>query len=325
MLELSQKNHFKFGYNGHWFVDRKGPEDVWTVEYGRCTRPAMDWRAECIETAKIIRDTTSLPLWVMYSGGIDSEVVIQAFMFAGIPIHAAITCFENDLNRQDVRYAVKFCETHGVPYKLLRIDIEKFIESGDAVAYAERTQCAHPLLPHTMWAMDQIDGYPVLGSGECYFVKVNAEGAPQVWSADEASRITPQPKGPPRLPEGTWALSEKEHVASWYRHLQLRNREGCAGFFQYTPEIMHSFLVDPLVAKLCGDQIPDHTESTNVKAEIYRQHFLLERRIKYHGFENILDLDTGLRTFLTRRWASHDWRFLTPYTELVKSMAYQQG
>src|SRR5262245_46920274 len=111
-LELTHENHFKFGYDGRWFAKRQVQEEMWSVAYGRCTRPASDWRTECISTARLIRDATDLDLWVLFSGGIDSEVVLQSFMFAGVPCSAAITTFRQDLNAQDVRYAVKFCETH---------------------------------------------------------------------------------------------------------------------------------------------------------------------------------------------------------------------
>ena len=129
-LQLSHRNHFRFGYNGIWFTERKKAEDRWNVAYGRCERPVADWRTECINTARLIREATSEDLWVLFSGGIDSEVVVQSFMFAGIPFKVAITCFDSDLNRQDVRYAVKFCETHQIPYRLLKLDIIDFFESG---------------------------------------------------------------------------------------------------------------------------------------------------------------------------------------------------
>jgi hypothetical protein len=317
-VELTRGNHFKFGYDEEWFVDRKRPEDVWTVAYGRCTRPVLDWRAECIATARLIRESTNLDLWVLYSGGIDSEVVLQAFKFAGIPINAAITCFENDLNRHDVRLAVKFCETHAIPYKLLRLDIEKFVASGDAMAYAERTRCTHPCFPRTMWAMDQVDGYPILGSGECYLVKTNAEGVPSSWLEEDCARITTPP-----LPPATWALSEKEQVAAWHRHLQVNNRSGCPGFFQYTPEVMVAFLRDPMVAQLCANQLAEHTDTMAIKAVVYRQHFLLERRPKYTSLENVAALERDLGSALKKRWSTHDARFLTPYAKLLAGMDYE--
>src|SRR6202034_2708172 len=85
-FQLSHKNHFRFGYNGRWFVERRTPEDEWCVAYGRCERPVLHWRAECIATSRLIRHSTNYDLWVLFSGGIDSEVVLQSFLFAGIRV-----------------------------------------------------------------------------------------------------------------------------------------------------------------------------------------------------------------------------------------------
>jgi hypothetical protein len=306
-LQLSHRNHFKFGYDQHWFAERRTPEDTWCVAYGRCQRPTSDWRSECIESARRIHNDTDLDLWLLFSGGIDSEVALQSFPFAGIPVTAAITCFRGDLNRQDVRHAVKFCETHQIGYRLLHLDIERFIESGEALEFADRTKCVSPQLLHTMWAMDQVDGYPILGSGECYLVKRSAQ-------RDGAM---------PGTDLDVWDMFEKERIASWYRHLIARGRPGCAGFFQYNPENMLAFLLDPMVADLCNNRLPSENTTMKIKPMIYRRYFLLEPRKKYHGFENILHLDDALRPELELRYGAHNGIHKTPYEELVASLSHE--
>ncbi|MDP2376937.1 hypothetical protein [Reyranella sp.] len=302
-LTLSHRNHFKFGYNGEWFTFRRSPQDKWGVAYGHSEWVPQDWRAECIKTARLIRDNADGDLCVLFSGGLDSEVVVQSFLFAGIPIKVGITRFANQLNRHDMVYAVKFCEMHGIPYRCLDIDIEKFFESGDAWRYAERTKCVQPQLLHTMWAMDRVDGYPILGSGECYLVRRDpAEGT-----------------GPDGQP--IWDMYEKERIASWFRHLMLADREGCAGFFQYNPENMLSFLKDPLMVELCSNRRRGHATTMKLKEEIYRNHFLLERRKKYHGFENVMHLDDRLRPELERAFGDHNGIVRTSYPDLLEMLA----
>jgi hypothetical protein len=316
LLELSHKNHFKFGYNDRWFVARRAPKDRWSVAYGRCERPVMDWRAECIETARVIRGATDRKLWVMFSGGIDSEVVVQSFLFAGIPVNAAITCFKNDLNRQDVRFAVRFCETHEIPYRLLHLDIEKFFDSGDALSFADRTKSVQPVLLHTMWAMDQVDGYPILGSGECYLAKKSVTGRRRRSPAEAAVHQ--------KRREPVWEMFEKERIASWYRHLMVQGKPGCAGFFQYTPEVMLAFLRDPTMVDLCNNRIPEELDTMRLKSVIYRKYFLLEPRKKYTGFEHIQHLDDRLRPELERRWGAYDGIVKTPYADLVANLTFKR-
>jgi hypothetical protein len=304
-LELSHRNHFRFGYDGRWFVARPSPFAAFEVAYGRSPHVPADWRAACLDTARLIRAATEADLWVLFSGGLDSEVVVQSFLFAGIPVRAAITRFAGDLNRHDIAYAIRFCETHQVPYRMLDIDIGRFFESGAALDYALRATCVQPQLLHTMWAMDQVDGYPILGSGECYLVRRAAE---------------PGEAGATRT-GGVWEMLEKERIAGWYRHLLAAGRAGCAGVFQYDPSNMLAFLRDPVVAALCEDRLPGVGDTAAVKGVVYRRHFLLEPRPKFHGFENVLHLDDALRPELMRRMGAHDAIARTAYGDLLAGLS----
>jgi hypothetical protein len=120
---------------------------------------------------------------------------------------------------------------------------------------------------------------------------------------------------------GIWEMLEKERIASWYRHLMHRDRTGCAGFFQFNPENMLAFLRDPALATLCTDRGPPAESTSPVKAAIYRRHFLLEPRPKYHGFENVLYLDDALRPELERRFAEHNAVAYTGYAQLLRDLA----
>jgi hypothetical protein len=299
---LSHRDHFKFGYDGIWFVPRRRPSDAWTVAYGKCERAPLDWRSECIETARLIRQSTADELWVLSSGGIDSEVVLQAFLFADIRVKVAITRFNNDLNRHDIAWAIRFCERHEIPYRCLDLDIERFFASGEAWDYAALTKCVQPQLLHTMWAMDQVDGFPVLGSGECYLVRRPVAAA--------------VPAAPP-----VWDMFEKERIAAWYRLLMERDKPGCAGFFQYNPENMLAFLRDPSIVALCENRLPQHSSTMLLKEEIYRRYFLLERRKKYHGFENVMHLDGEFRPKLEQAFGGHNGIVRISYRDLVGILA----
>jgi hypothetical protein len=304
-LEFSHRNHFRFGYDGRWFVPRPSPYAAWQVAYGRSPHVPADWRAACVDTARLIRAATELDLWVLFSGGLDSEVVLQSFLFAGIPVRAAITRFAGDLNRHDIAYAIRFCETHQIAYRLLDLDIERFFSSGAALDHALRACCVQPQLLHTMWAMDQVDGYPILGSGECYLERRAAE-------PEDAWRTRAG---------GVWEMLEKERIAGWYRHLIAAGRAGCAGFFQYDPANMLAFLRDPLVAALCEDRLPGMTDTTRIKGIVYRRHFLLEPRPKFHGFENVMHLDDALRPELARLLPGHDAIARTSHRDLLAGLA----
>ena len=61
-----------------------------------------------------------------------------------------------------------------------------------------------------------------------------------------------------------------------------------------------------LVAALCADALPGQRDSRGVKGDVYRRHFLLPPRPKFHGFENVMHLDDELRPVLRDRLGAHD-------------------
>jgi hypothetical protein len=291
MLELTEKNHFKFGYDGtRWFEDRKGPADAgaetWTVAYGRASRPVLDFRHECIEAARRIKAASDREPWVLYSGDVAGEIAVQAFRFAAVPFTAAITAFEDNLNRAEVRHSVKFCEMHKVDYRILRLGVRQFFEGGAALELAKRAHCADPTLLPTLWAMDRADGYPVVPRGECSLAKAS----------------------------GPWALVETERGASVYRHLLAQKRAGTAAFFQYTPELVRSFLEDPFIADVMKGP------AENVQAQVREMHgryFLLAPRPEGEGLANTKNLHDAIRPELERQFGSYGGVATTPIAEVL--------
>lgn len=292
---LTERNHFEFGYDNQAFTFREHPNQKWFVKYGRCQNTPLDFKNECIRTAKKIRQSTKDPIYVMFSGGVDSEVALRSFVEAQIEVQAAILRFKNDLNIHDISWAIVICEALKVPYKIYDLDILDFWKN-QALKYAEPTYCVTPQLISTMWLVDQIDGYPVMGSAECLFVKEVPEGY--------KPGISPYPRS-------DWSLWEKEKIAAWYRHFMVRNRDGCPGFYQYTPEIMLSYLQDPFVQDLVNDKLIGKLSTESSKLKIYQQHFDIITRPKYTGFEKLQNEDAYYRNQLKEMFPGCDQIYQT--------------
>lgn len=241
----------------------------------------------------------------MFSGGVDSEVVLRSFIEARIPVRAAILRFRGDLNIHDISWAVISCEALNVPYHFFELDLLEFWR-GQAFEYAKETYCISPQLVSTMWLVDQLDEYPVMGSGECLLVKR--------YGPDYQPGISP-------YVHSTWDLWEKEKIAAWFRIFLVRGREGCPGFFQYTPEIMLSYLRDPFVQKLASSQIEGKLSTESSKLAIYQQHFPLVSRPKYTGFEKVQKEDASLRATLTAMFPGTNEIYKTPFPELLRTLA----
>jgi hypothetical protein len=303
MHDLTHGNHFKFGYDNQWFRFRDTAQDQWMVSYGAIQRQPKPFNEECEATAALIRDTVAGPITVLFSGGVDSEVVIRAFHAQKIPIRVAILQFDDNLNIHDVSFAVVCCEQLGLPYKLIPLDIKKFLDD-EVYNYAAPTNTRSPELCSTMWLADQVDGVPVIGSGECFLVK---RVEPSYVDGVSSYLRTP------------WDMYERELIAAWYRHFMIPGKERMAvpGFFQYTPEIMLSFLKDECVIDLVNDRMIGKRSTMTSKFGIYQKYFPLAERKKYSGFEKIYSRVSDLRVDFRRRWPDHAGQFLTEYNDLV--------
>lgn len=299
---LTHGQHFVFGYTRdgqfHPFAKRESSRDRWTVRYGRAKSFPMPFRQECLEAARLIRRQTTEPINVLFSGGIDSEVTLRAFHEAGIAVTAAVLKFNGGLNFHDISWAQIICDQLEVPMKVLDLDLLDFWNSSEALKYAEETQCVSPQFLTTMWLLDHLEGYCVLGSGENFLTFQD-----------------PTPR------TGGWRLIEKEKVAAWSRHFILRRRMGCPGFFQYTPELMLSWMLDPTAVAFW--RTPGHLvrDTFPLKLPLYRQHFSILPRPKLTGFEKVTKEDRKLRDKLETRFSASMETVETPTKDLVAMLS----
>ena len=286
---LSHNGHFRFGYNGKYFTRRSSESDVWQVGYGLPAVPAMSFYEACLYTARCVNADADRAVGILFSGGIDSEAVVRSFMDAGLPFRAFILRFANGYNLHDIEYAETFCRQQGINPCFLDLDVIDFFKSGMGDEYAELSDSVSPQFLVTMWAIDQIDEYSVIGNGDSDIVRRDS------WSKIyKAHQYKIAPLDDKEETTG-WDIWEKEKVASWYRHLLFRNRSGCAGFFQYTPEIISAAVNDPLMLNAYADSSSGIYSKGQLKQAFYQNHFPHKSRRKFDGFEKLRDLDAEQR------------------------------
>jgi hypothetical protein len=308
---LTKNNYFKFGYNNEWFRLRQSPDEVFTVDFDRCTRMPKDWRTETIQAARDIYDSTDLPIQVMFSGGIDSEVVVQAFQAAGVPFSCAIMRFNKGYNQHDIKFAIDYCTTHSIPKQMYELDLDDFYEGGRLLEYADAVKACSSHQCVTMWLADQLDGYPVIGQGEGYLSRIDHEATAKL-------REDPM-SGDDYVLMDRWQYREKERMAAWYRFFLLRERDGAPGFHQYTPEQLLSYISDPGVMSVVSRNLKYSTATS--KPVIYGRHFGLRPRDKFTGFEQALHLTEKWQPFLHERHIYADQTAYFEYHEILDKLA----
>jgi len=80
---------------------------------------------------------------VCLSGGIDSQVMVDCFIRAGVSFDIVIMRFPDDLNWHDIKTAVEFCDARKLSYKFIDVDVIQFL-SRDLIEFADKYDVSSP-------------------------------------------------------------------------------------------------------------------------------------------------------------------------------------
>ena len=112
---------------------------------------------------------------VLYSGGLDSELVLLSCLRKNIPVKAITLLIRINgmiVNTHDLYYAEKFCREHDVPQKIIELDALDFFESGKFYDYLIPYYITEPHVATHLWLIEECSHFPVLG-GDWPWVQVN--------------------------------------------------------------------------------------------------------------------------------------------------------
>lgn len=103
---------------------------------------------------------------VLYSGGMDSELILYACLTKKIPVRALTMRILIDdvvLNTHDLYYSEKFCRQYNVEQKIIDFDATKFYENGEHYKYLDPYHITQFHVASHFWLYEQSTGFPVLG------------------------------------------------------------------------------------------------------------------------------------------------------------------
>ena len=243
-------------HNNYITTSGHGRED-WKVHLKQCTQQHASYYEESIRAAKIIGESAD-PLYLMFSGGIDGEFMLNIFKDANVDFKVAIISY-GVYNEHDAKYAFEYCNAHGITPEVIDLDLEKFITSGRMVEVAEEAKCCAYQMTSVMEGIKKIDGNVIMANGE-----------PQV----------------NKMPDNTWHWEETERINSYMNWYELHNITGTPDFMRYTPEQTLSFLEEPLVKQLVNNEL-EQEYSVAIKQQLYSQSFVIEPRYKFTGWERL--------------------------------------
>lgn len=283
------------------YMSGSGNGPTWHVRIDSCTRSVKSYYEETIEAAKHMYETKRSPLYLLYSGGMDSEYVFNVFLELGFKFTPVIIRLSN-YNEHDLLHAFNFCESKGVTPKIVDLDFDNFVTSGKITEIAESIKSCGYEIPATMHVASQLDGFIVLGNDPPYMK----------YFADS----------------NTWCLEELELIHSILNYFRLHHLEGSPFLLSYSPEMMLSFLLDPTMVSLANNQMPGKQGTNTTKVHVFNNGsgYNIKNRKKYTGYEIIERSEIfnhpNLQKFFEYKkiWGGAHYE---PYHDLVERMKWK--
>lgn len=241
------------------YMRSSGHGDTWCVEIDPPSRPVKSYYEETVIAAEMIWSMKEGPLYLCYSGGLDSEFVLAVLKKLGMQVNVVI--MKTAYNHPETQYAFKYCSANNIDPIIIDLDYDKFVSSDEYLEIAESMQCAAWQIPANMWLAKQLDGTVLTGNDPPH-MKLN-------------------------LKDNKWYLDEEEIIHSQFNFWRQNKIKGTPFFLSYTPELMLSFLLDPTMQQLANNNISGKLGTNSTKVHVFNNGsgFTLENRIKKCGYE----------------------------------------
>jgi len=250
-------------YNNYLYGTGSGP--TWVVNIDPATREPLSYYEETRRAAEMVwSEKLGDRVTLLYSGGMDSEYVLNVFRSLKMKIEPVIMKLDPGYNDKDFYTAVSYCTKNNISYKTVRLNFDQFVESGKAMEFAKRNKVSKYQMTATMWLATQVDTTVITGNDP-----------PLI-----RNNTTQQPYG--RL------LEELQYIHSQFNNWREYTIHGTPFFLSYTPEMMLAFLEHPVIQKFVYSP-HDMRDTDKVKVGVYndQQDFIIEPRVKLTGYEEI--------------------------------------
>ena len=202
------------------------------------------------------------------SGGLDSEVMAESFLRAGIPFSASIWRYKNNMNDYDIKTAIKFCEKHKVDYEIEEGDLELFYKNKLHIYYGKKYLCNSPQVAVHLYFLEKL-----LKKPHCALFLP--------WQA-------PVVYYNPWLKKTLVKLIIFRYL-SYYRFFYLNKTEGCFYFLMCRSALLYSFLKLPITRRIMRENKIFPCDYYKIKSIMYSQGgFAAQpKKGKFTGFDKL--------------------------------------
>ncbi len=273
--------------------------------FSHCTRTPLSWMEELGRAAISLAESTTKPVWICSSGGVDSETLCEIFLKLNLPFNVLTIEFADGKNAHDVIHAKRWCERNQVRQELYPLDIFDFVKN-ELDHYIEQGYVAGELFRYLMVKelsiVDSMRGFAILAGGE------------QLYEVDASKKVLTA--ADPFLKVDISYTTPLE----WCRRHKVRHEP----FFYFsTPEIMLAWLRIPLVDFVLKhpDFFRHPTNKHALKNSVIRYHFPQQPwRNKYTGFEQVLKLDAMVKEKLQSHFGARIQKSRLYVSELLEQL-----
>lgn len=299
MIETSWNNHYKLGYGKEWFAGREDPTGKLVISADGCGRVPQSITTESVYATTTMCNKYGVDnITVLYSGGCDSEIILQAFQGSvGNGKMPRIVFLDYDgLNSFDCTNAEKYCRNNDLTLDVINVPIRELINNDRVEELCVKYQCANSGSAIYLDSIEKLckSSFLVLGD-EPYFELFE----------DPITGIK------------AWNFIAREWTFSQWKAFHFNGVDGCPNFLQWTAELFTSFMLDPIMQWMFSQS--DYTTSNQVKYSLYQQRFFVKPRYKSTGMESLVDSFVGIDSKLHTLGIENDevhW----PYVDMIKQM-----
>lgn len=191
-------------------------------------RPIKSYKEELLANTRLIRDSFSEPFDLLFSGGVDSEIILRCNLELGIPVNVFIFRYENRYNLRDVTHALRICDELNVTPTVIDFNLKKFFENDAYDIWKIGHFKPAGRLPH-MKMIEYLDNFPIMGDGD------------PVW----------------KFSNGQWRLELDETSHSQSIYSKSIQRPMIADWYEYSPEVIVSHSQTIWMQKLIASGLVD--------------------------------------------------------------------
>ena len=130
MIYTSENNWYSWNYGDGPKFGRQLKDEKLHTSYSKFKGSVSSFSDELLKTASSTLDYyPNIRPSILFSGGVDSEIVLRSYLKIGANPKVYIIRYENDYNIYDVSYAITICSLLNVEYTIIDFNLKKFYEN----------------------------------------------------------------------------------------------------------------------------------------------------------------------------------------------------